>query len=104
MDIYEESGVTEIRGFFSDCKKFTFPRVLVFSLVKVHQDLGALYCLPGLLSIPWFLYHYGSEEALNGNLLMLNNRFMLIEHWSCEVLRETLSVLLLFGLTGRLEG
>lgn len=62
----------------------------------------ALYYLPGLFSIPWFLYHYGSEEVLNGNFLMLNNHFMLIEH--CEVLRETLSVLLLFGLTERLEG
>lgn len=73
----------------------------MFSLVKVHQV--ALYSLPGLLSIPWFLYHYGPEKALNGNLLMVNNHFMLMEHWSCEELRETLSILLLFGLTERLE-
>lgn len=86
MGVYEEVGVTERRGFFSNCRRFTFPKVLVFSLVKVHQDLVALYYLPGLFSIPWFLYHYGSEEALNGNFLMLNNHFMLIEHWSCEVL------------------
>lgn len=86
---------------FQTAEDSLFP-VLVFSLVKVHQDLVALYYLPGLFSIPWFLYHYGSEEVLNGNFLMLNNHFMLIEH--CEVLRETLSVLLLFGLTERLEG
>lgn len=104
MGIYEEVGVTERRVFFSDFKRVTFPKVLVFSLVKVHQDLVTLSCLPGLLSISWFLYHYGSEEALNGSIMMLNNHFMLTGHWSCEMPRETLSVLLLFGLTGKLEG
>lgn len=104
LGIYEEVGVTERRVFFSDFKRVTFPKVLVFSLVKVHQDLVTPSCLPGLLGIPWFLCHYGSEEALNGNIMMLNNHFMLTEHWSCEMPRETLSVLLLFGLTGKLEG
>lgn len=44
LGIYEEAGVKQRRGFFSDSKRFTYPKVLVFSLAKVHQDLVNLYC------------------------------------------------------------